>query len=224
MRALFTFITILLLGFAAHAQINVEPMETEQQPKSNKEKPAKVEDAEKNTDHLPVFYQTKGKMAFNFNNHLLTKTGTASMPISLGADVTTVKNFTLGPIMSYYQLRNTTATKPNQDKINDGNTKYHMLTVGLRSTYHLMPLIQKMVNKPLLVDYVDVYVHAWGGYSFMFANTSAASLDFMRQNEKIRGGVGLGVRSMVLPRFGFFVEGGYGSLGYGSFGITVAIR
>ena len=223
MKAFFTLLTVLLLGFAATAQINVEPMDP--QPKAKKEKPAKPEqETEKDNEHLPVFYQNPGKMAFNFNNHLLTKTGTASMPISLSVDVTAVKNFTLGPIFSYYQLRNTTQVKANQDKINDKNTKYHMMIVGLRSTYHLMPAFQKIINKPLLVDYVDVYISAWGGYSFMFANTSAASLDFMRQNEKLRGGVALGVRSMVLPRFGFFIEGGYGSLGYGSFGITVAIR
>lgn len=223
MKAIFTILTMLMLAFAATAQINVEPMEP--QAKAPKEKQAKQsKNSDKDNEHLPVFYQNPGKMAFNFNNHLLTKTGTSSMPISLGVDVTTVKNFTLGPTFSYYQLRNTTKTKANQDKINDKNTKYHMLTIGLRSTYHLMPSIQKLVNKPLLVDYVDVYISAWGGYSMMFANTSAASLDFMRANEKLRGGVALGVRSMVLPRFGFFVEGGYGSLGYASFGITVAVR
>ena len=221
MRSLLTILTILLLGFAASAQINVEPMEPQAQAPQNG---PTDQGEDKDTKHLPVFYQNPGKMAFNFNNHLLTKTGTASMPISLSVDVTTVKNLTLGPTFSYYQLRNTTPTKPSQDKINDKNTKYHMFIVGLRSTYHIMPSIQKIINKPLLVDYVDVYISAWGGYSFMFANTSAASLDFMRANEKIKGGVALGVRSMVLPRFGFFVEGGYGSLGYASFGITVAIR
>jgi hypothetical protein len=46
----------------------------------------------------------------------------------------------------------------------------------------------------------------------------------MEENETIRAGAALGVRSMVLPRFGFFVEAGYSSYGYGSFGMTVVLK
>jgi hypothetical protein len=171
-----------------------------------------------------VYYRQKGGIVINLNNYMVTPRGVVSMPITLGMEATAIKNLTMGVLVSYEQMKNTTQISDNVTQINDAGINYHILTVGVKASYHLMPLLQKMVKKPLLTDYVDVYVSGWGGYSVALASGHNASIDFMNRNTAFRGGAVLGVRSMVLPRFGFMVEGGYGSFGILSFGITVRAR
>jgi hypothetical protein len=96
--------------------------------------------------------------------------------------------------------------------------------MGVKTSYHLLPAVQKIFKKPMLVDYVDPYITVWVGYSLMFSNSSHANPEFIAVNQKIRGGAALGVRSMVLPRFGLFLEMGYSSVGYGSFGLSVVLN
>lgn len=210
---------LLIIGFvmalfsvAAMAQINAD--DTPESPVT------KVDSA----DHHPIYYRNKGSMALSLNNHIVSRTGIVSLPVSLGLDATVVPNFTMGPMVTYLQMKNTTKISEQTTQIRDQDMKYHQVVVGMKGSYHIMPLIQNMTNKPMLVDYVDVYLTAWAGYSFMFANHAASDVDFMRKEQKVRGGAGLGVRSMVLPRFGFFVEAGYNSTGYASFGLTTVIK
>jgi len=187
------------------------------------EKPA-IMPTEEIAEEPLIYYRNKGSFIMSASNILIGKQRAVSMPISLQVEATAVKNFTIGPMVTYFMLKNVKQVERNQNQVQDGNMRYHQLMVGLRGSYHLMPLVQKIINKPMLVDYVDVYITSFVGYSVMFANGSKASLDFMEENETIRGGAALGVRSMVLPRFGFFVEAGYSSYGYGSFGMTVVLK
>lgn len=201
-----------LFSMAGMAQINADDMP---------ETPVTAVDS---ADHHPIFYRNKGSMALSLNNHIVSRTGIVSLPVSLVVDATVVPNLTLGPVFTYLQMKNTTKINEQTTQIRDQDMKYHQMIVGLKGSYHIMPLIQSITNKPMLVDYVDVYLTAWAGYSFMFANHQASDVDFMRKEQKVRGGAGLGVRSMVLPRFGFFVEAGYASTGYASFGLTTVIK
>lgn len=173
---------------------------------------------------VSVFYRNKGSFTLSASNILINRQNAVSMPLNLQLEATAVKNFTIGPMFTYFMMKNVKQVEPNQNQVQDGNMKYHLLMVGLRGSYHLMPLFQKVINKPMLIDYVDVYATGFVGYSMILANGENVNMDFVKANEKIRGGAALGVRSMVLPRFGFFVEGGYSSFGYCSFGITTVIK
>ncbi len=217
--AFVSFIMLCLFGFTASAQINADDVSDQfAQPIEETGKP------EKEGRELEIYYRHKGGMALNMNNYIVSRTGVVSMPVSLNLDYTVAPNFTLGPVITYLQIKNADKVSETQVQIKDGNINYHQMIVGLKGNWHLMPLFQSMVKKPMLTDYVDVYVSAWAGYSLMFSGSEDANLEFMNKNEMVRGGAAMGVRSMVLPRFGFFVEGGYSSVGYGSFGISVALK
>jgi hypothetical protein len=172
----------------------------------------------------PVAYRENGAMMLNFSNYISHLNGVVSMPINLNSEITVCKNFTAGPLVTYLQRKNVQDVSETALVINDGNINYHHLMIGAKGSYHLLPLIQKMVRKPMLVDYVDVYVSGWAGYSLVFSNKSDANPTHMKDNQTLRGGATIGVRSMVLPKFGFFAEGGYGSYGYLSFGLTARLR
>ncbi len=214
MKRLWIFCLIALLSMPAFAQI------------SNDEAPEKpaIVPTDAPEEKPSVFYRNKGSFTISASNIIIGKQRAVSMPVNLQIEATAFKNFTIGPMFTYFMLKNVKQVETNQNQVQDGNMRYHQLMVGLRGSYHLMPLFQKIIRKPMLTDYVDVYVTSFVGYSMMFANGSKANLDFMEANERIRGGAALGVRSMVLPRFGFFVEMGYTSYGYGSFGITTVIK
>jgi hypothetical protein len=171
-----------------------------------------------------IAYRKLGAMMLNFSNYISHLNGVVSMPINLNPEITVCNNFTAGPLVTYLQRKNVQDISETALVINDGNINYHHLMVGVKGSYHLLPLIQKMIRKPMLVDYVDVYVSGWSGYSMVFSNKSDASIAHRRDTQTIRGGASIGVRSMVLPKFGFFAEGGYGSYGYMSFGLTARLR
>jgi hypothetical protein len=187
------------------------------------EKPAVVPTEEQVLDK-PVFYRNPGSFIMSFSNIMVSKQRAVSMPVNLQIEATAFKNFTIGPMVTYFMLKNVKQVEPNQNRIQDGNLKYHQVMVGIRGSYHFMPILQKLIKKPMLTDYVDAYITGHVGYSVLFADGSKANMDFMDANQRIRGGAALGVRSMVLPRFGFFIEMGYTSYGYGSFGITTVIK
>ncbi|MDX2000786.1 MAG: hypothetical protein SFW35_00010 [Chitinophagales bacterium] len=204
----------LLIGWMAFATgLQAQVLGGTHAAPSEKEQPKKM-----------IAYRQPGAVTLHFSNYISHLHGVVSMPINLQPEVTVCKNFTVGPIFSYLQKKNTEEISETVTRINDGNVTYQHFTVGLKGSYHLLPLVQKAVRKPMLVDYVDVYVSAWGGYGFAFSHKSAASDLYMQANRTLRGGASIGVRSMVLPRFGFFAEGGYGSFGYLSFGLTTRIR
>lgn len=210
LKRLSVLLTIFLLlpGFI-YAQIN------------NEDKPTEPHDILVHLqDESQIFYRTKGHVLLNFSDYIVNKRGFVSLPINIQPEVSLGKNITIGPVASYFQFKNTTTVEPAVTRIEDGNIKYHQLVVGVKGSYHFMPILQKASKKPLLVDYVDPYITAWVGYSWVFSHSSYANPLFISANQKLRGGAAIGVRTMVLPRFGFHVEAGFSSIGYGSFGIT----
>ncbi len=215
MKSLWTICLFALLSLPSVAQIN----DGNEAP----EKPVLVP-TDAPEEAPSVFYRNKGSFTLSVSNIIVSKQRAVSMPVNLQLEATVAKNFTVGPMFTYFMLKNVKQVEANQNQVQDGNLKYHQVMAGLRGSYHLMPLVQKIINKPMLVDYVDVYVTGFAGYSFMFADGKKANWDFMEANQKFRGGAALGVRSMVLPRFGFFLEMGYSSYGYGSFGLTTVIK
>jgi hypothetical protein len=81
-----------------------------------------------------------------------------------------------------------------------------------------------MFNKKLGREYFDLYVGSWAGYSITNSNHNLANEDVVKGTQKFRGGALMGVRSMIVPRFGLFMELGYTSYGIGSFGCTVKLK
>jgi hypothetical protein len=215
MKSLWIFCLCALFSLSAIAQISSGD--------DAPEKPAVVP-AEEQVPDKPVFYRNPGSFIMSFSNIMVSKQRAVSMPVNLQIEATAFKNFTIGPMVTYFMLKNVKQVEPNQNRIQDGNLKYHQVMVGIRGSYHFMPILQKLIKKPMLTDYVDAYITGHVGYSVLFADGSKANMDFMDANQRIRGGAALGVRSMVLPRFGFFIEMGYTSYGYGSFGITTVIK
>ena len=216
MKSLWIFCLCVLFSMSAFAQISSGG--------DKPEKPADVVTEEVQNDEKPVFYRDPGSFILSFSNIMVSKQRAVSMPINMQIEATAFKNFTIGPMVTYFMLKNTKQVEANQNQIQDGNLKYHQVMVGLRGSYHFMPILQKIIKKPMLTDYVDAYITGHVGYSMLFADGSKANMDFMDANQRIRGGAALGVRSMVLPRFGFFLEMGYTSYGYGSFGLTTVIK
>ena len=216
MKSLWIFCLCVLFSISAFAQISSGG--------DKPEKPADVVTEDVQDDLKPVFYRNPGSFILSFSNIMVSKQRAVSMPINMQIEATAFKNFTVGPMVTYFMLKNTKQVEANQNQIQDGNLKYHQVMVGLRGSYHFMPILQKIIKKPMLTDYVDAYITGHVGYSMLFADGSKANIDFMDANQRIRGGAALGVRSMVLPRFGFFIEMGYTSYGYGSFGLTTVIK
>jgi hypothetical protein len=101
------------------------------------------------------------------------------------------------------------------------DVRYNQYMAGVRADYHLTSALEKLIKKSIGKDYFDLYVGAWTGYSFTSSNHRLANDDVINATQKLRGGALMGVRSMIVPRFGLFLEVGYSSYGMGSFGCTV---
>jgi len=170
------------------------------------------------------YYQRVGSVGLHFSNHMFQKNSAIMPVINFNTDVTVAQNFTLGPVFSFFQFKNGRVEAVNATRWTRSHIRYNQFLAGLKSTYHLNDLIQKMMKKPFPRHIVDVYAFAWGGYSFVFSKHKDADSRLMANNQKIRYGVGVGARTMVLKWFGFMIEGGYSSYGYASFGISFLVN
>ena len=171
-----------------------------------------------------VYYQQRGTFILNLNNFIINQVGIVTMPVNLGFEATVAPGLTIGPMVSYLEMKNVKELNDHMARIDDHDMNYHLVTPAVRASYHFMPLIQRLSKKKLLTNYVDAYVTGWGGYSIAMASGENVNPSFVKANTTFRGGAAAGVRSMVLPRFGFFIEGGYSSFGYLSFGITARVK
>lgn len=176
-------------------------------------------------DDRSVFYRKPGSMTLNLNNFMFSQHKPTTMPVAMNLQVTPFKNVTVGPMFGYFQFKYNYQESLDRTVWQHTDVKYHQYFVGLRGTYHLLPMIQNFVEKPFAIYYIDLYVSAWGGYSFVGVNyPSRGEQDLIDRQTRFRGGAMLGVRAMIVPRFGFFMEGGYSSYGFASFGMTIRLR
>lgn len=101
------------------------------------------------------------------------------------------------------------------------STKYRDTYVGLggRATFHWYALLEKLLEKDIHGDKLDIYYSLMLGYYIHGTNNDnwAAKL----------GGFGWGstggIRYYIKPKFGLFLEGGRASFGYATFGLTLKL-
>jgi len=170
------------------------------------------------------FYKRPGSVHLHLNNYMFSARKTATPPLNFIAQVTIVKNVSAGPMFTYFQFRESEFEAVNSTRWVNPEIRYHKMMVGLKAEYHINALIERIIRRPIPQHFVDVYTGGWIGYSFVKPNSVKAEEELVATNEKIRGGVSLGARSLVLKWMGFSLEGGYSSYGYCSFGLFFVAR
>ena len=165
------------------------------------------------------FYKKPGSITIHVNNFMFSGRKVATPPVNLNIAVTPFKNVTLGPVVTYFQFKQSEFEAINATRWINPEISYHEMMAGFRAEYHLNDLLQTMMRRRIPQHIIDVYAAGWGGYSFVWVNHSNAEQDLVTANEKFRGGASIGARSLVLKWLGFSLEGGYSSYGYCSFGL-----
>ncbi len=172
-----------------------------------------------------VLYTEKpGSVVVHVGNQMFNRINSTSMPLSVAAEVTVLPNLTAGPVFTYFRFVSWEKVAKSMTEYENVDVKYNQYFLGLRANYHLTPFIEGLFNKKLGREYFDLYVGGWAGYSLSNSNHRLANPDVINATQKMRGGVLAGVRSMIVPRFGLFMELGYSSYGLGAFGCTVKLR
>ena len=170
------------------------------------------------------YYQRTGSVGLHFSNHMFQKNGAVMPVINFNTDITVARNFTIGPVLSFYQFKNGSVEAVNSTRWIGADIKYNQFFTGIKSTYHINHIIQKLMQKPFPRHIIDIYAFAWGGYSFVYSKHPEADSKLMADNQKVRYGIGFGARTIVIKWFGFMIEGGYSSYGYASFGISFIVH
>jgi hypothetical protein len=172
-----------------------------------------------------VLYTEKpGSVVVHVGNQMFNRMNSTSMPLSVAAEVTVLPNLTAGPMFTYFRFVSWEKVAKSMTEYENIDVKYNQYFLGLRANYHLTPFIEGLINKKLGREYFDLYVGGWAGYSLSNSNHRLANPDVINATQKMRAGVLAGVRSMIVPRFGLFMELGYSSYGLGAFGCTVKLR
>jgi hypothetical protein len=172
-----------------------------------------------------VLYTEKpGSVVVHVGNQMFNRMNSTSMPLSVAAEVTVLPNLTAGPMFTYFRFVSWEKVAKSMTEYENIDVKYNQYFLGLRANYHLTPFIEGLINKKLGREYFDLYVGGWAGYSLSNSNHRLANPEVINATQKMRAGVLAGVRSMIVPRFGLFMELGYSSYGLGAFGCTVKLR
>jgi hypothetical protein len=172
-----------------------------------------------------VLYTEKpGSVVLHVGNQMFNRMNSTSMPLSVAAEVTVLPNLTAGPMFTYFRFVSWEKIAKSMTEYENVDVKYNQYFLGVRANYHLTPFIEGLINKKLGREYFDLYVGGWAGYSLSNSNHRLANPEVINATQKMRAGVLAGVRSMIVPRFGLFMELGYSSYGLGAFGCTVKLR
>ncbi|HXH18111.1 MAG TPA: hypothetical protein VNJ07_03420 [Chitinophagales bacterium] len=175
------------------------------------------------TDEIPFFKKT-GSITLHLNNYMFSGRKVATPPFNLIAEITAAKNFTVGPMFTYFQFRRSEFEAINATRWVNPEIRYHELMAGVKAEYHLNAVIEKIIQRKIPHHFIDTYTAGWMGYSFVKTNAANADEALIAENKGIRGGIGIGARSLVLPWLGFSLEGGCSSYGYCSFGLFFMAR
>jgi len=174
-------------------------------------------------DKREGYYENRGAFTVNFSNNLVLTGKANSVPLSLQVDFVTARNFSVGPLFTYLQYKSNYQKADNMMVITNSKVKYHQYVAGVKASYHIMPFLEEMSRKELAKHLLDVYITGWLGYSFVSGSGPQIDQAVIDENSTVRGGIGIGARSMILDRFGFFIEGGYSSYAFGTFGLTFLV-
>ena len=98
--------------------------------------------------------------------------------------------------------------------------KYAHFLTGLKANLHLTNGINRLLGTKIPPQWMDIYLQGYSGYNLVFSGHAEANQGYRTEMGRFTGGAGLGVRSMVTERLGFFIEGQYSSYSYLTFGIS----
>ncbi|MEX0810645.1 MAG: hypothetical protein WD048_00425 [Chitinophagales bacterium] len=171
------------------------------------------------------YYQKPGSISLHLSNFMFGDVKSVSMPITLNPQITVLKNFTMGPSFTYFKSKYVYQAAHNVQVWENSDETYRSLMPAIRGEYHITPLLDKIINKPIQAMYVDVYLQSWVGYQFVTGEAGTAEKpNYKDEYQDWRGGIGIGVRTMLLPFMGIFLEVGYSRIGYGSFGLSFKLK
>jgi hypothetical protein len=205
-------ITSLILCALTFASINAQ----EYEPRPEKNEKAGFES---------LFYQKKGNMSIHLSNFMFSSVKTISMPITIGTQVTAFKNFTIGPAFTYFKSKYSYDEAYNIQVWENSEEKFRSLMPAIKGEYHLTPLLDKMTRRKIKAMYIDLYVQSWIGYQFVLGESGTLEKpNYKDEYQDLRGGLGMGVRTMIMPFMGLFIEVGYSRVGYGSFGLSFCFK
>lgn len=170
------------------------------------------------------FYKKSGSITLHLTNYMFSGRKVATPPVNFVAEVTAARNFSLGPMFTYFQFKRSEFEAINATRWVNPEIRYHEMMIGLRAEYHITSLVAKIINKKIPEHVIDIYTSGWMGYSFVKTGYAKADQELVSDNTTLRGGCGLGARSLVLKFMGLSLEGGYSSYGYASFGLFFLVR
>jgi hypothetical protein len=168
-----------------------------------------------------IYYKKPGSVVLHLGNQMFNRMVSSSMPVVINPEVTVIPNLTAGPMFGYFKFLNNVTISNSVTMFENIDVWYNHFFIGARVNYHITDLVEHISGKEIGKDYFDLYVSSWLGYSFSTSDHQLAKAEVIQATQKLRGGVLVGVRSMIVPRFGLFLEAGYASYGLGAFGCTV---
>lgn len=172
-----------------------------------------------------LYYQNPGSISLHFSNFMFGDVQSVTMPVSLNPQVTAFKNFTVGPSFTYFKSKYNYNAAHNVQVFENSKKNYRSLMPAIKGEYHLTPLLDKLTRKPIQAMYIDIYVQSWIGYQFVMGEGGTREKpNYKDEFQAWRGGAALGVRTMLLPFMGIFLEVGYSKIGYGSFGLSFKLK
>jgi len=169
----------------------------------------------------PAAFPKDNTILLNFGNNLFPVQPSITAQPMLSAEFC-YKQVSFGPHFCYFQFKESRSDKLVTHFIND-HVRYHHFLAGVKATVHLTEAVNGFLNTRINSQWLDVYLGLMGGYSFIHSSEPDANAEVIEKNERLRGELSLGLRSMVIPKVGFFLEGKHGSYAYCAFGISFAV-
>lgn len=169
------------------------------------------------------YQEQRGACVLHLGNQMFGRMPAVTMPVLLHAEATIFPYITAGPLAGYFRFINSVAVSKSVTKYEQVDVKYHHFFGGLRINYHAAHILENLLHKEIINEYFDLYVGTWIGYSFSYSEHPLALEQVITSTRRLRGGIAAGVRSMIVPRFGLFLELGYSSYGIGAFGCSIRL-
>ncbi len=182
---------------------------------------AQSEEVEDQTTTEPgdPYYLRKGAIGLHLGNSVFLTSEAVGPQLSLTTDFTVARNVSIGPMFVYFKSKECNKNLTSDVCIKDHVRYAHFMT-GAKTNIHLTNGINRLIGTKIPPEWMDIYIHAFGGYNLVFGNHEEANKGYIAESRRFVGGAGLGIRSMVAEKVGFFIEGQYSSYSYMNFGIS----
>ncbi len=136
-------------------------------------------------------------------------------PLTAALEFGVHENFSVGPYVGYASW--------NYD-YTSFNYSWNFLAVGVRGSFHYVPVLNEALDLSLDEEKFDFYVSLLVGMEFQtFSGDEFGGLfgDAYGNNSRFRLGPVLGFKYKFNDKFGVYFEGGRGAFGYGTIGLAI---